>query len=418
VVDKVILDFFDERKEAWMKKNRTSMMSDDEVLILQELCNKSFALGEWLPSAANRAGQMSVSTHPCTFSHPSARKNKNGYVTSVIAENISANDGLLRSGNVNVESDALGNAAVLDVHKFLSLKMEDGQTLMLHIEQESILAKKLLSQEGNDYQALRNGLLAMRDNGSQEVITSSKIKQVYFPVEGDYHQLSILSNSGLIYHLKHRINAILFDDKVKEVREKKRKNDPSDIGFRELYNLTVIGYGGTKPQNISVLNNQNGGKAYLLHSMPPVIEKRSIRFPKHNFFKESMRAFETAEIFKSLHTIFKTDYKNVTMRDAKYYWYEQLMERIVGKMWAVRSMVESQYFEKHSQLENHQKIWLVDKFSDTRESEEIWLETLIDEITRWIVDGCEKGLKKSEIFGPAEYQDIRSIVESHKEGLR
>ncbi|MEX6067038.1 type I-F CRISPR-associated protein Csy1 [Providencia hangzhouensis] len=31
-----------------------------------------------MPSAAKRAGQISLSTHPCTFSHPSSRKTKTG----------------------------------------------------------------------------------------------------------------------------------------------------------------------------------------------------------------------------------------------------------------------------------------------------------------------------------------------------
>jgi len=118
VIDKAISGFFEERKETWMKKNLKSSMSDDEVLLLQEKCAEEFALHTWLPNAAKRAGQISISTHPCTFSHPSARKNNNGYVTAIIAEVEAENDGLLRSGNVAVETDALGNAAALDVHKF------------------------------------------------------------------------------------------------------------------------------------------------------------------------------------------------------------------------------------------------------------------------------------------------------------
>jgi len=418
VINKAISDFFDERKESWIKKNQNPSMSDEEVFALQEKCNEIFSLGVWLSNAAKRAGQMSMATHPCTFSHPSARKNKNAYVTSIIAENTSATDGLLRSGNVTVERDALGNAAVLDVYKFLSLQMEDTQTLMSHIEQESELAKRLLSEHGNDYDTLRDGFMSMIGDSTQEVVTSSKIKQVYFPVDDDYHQLSILSNSGLIFHLKKRIDTIRFSKEVKELREKKRKNMPSDEGFYELYDLTTIGYGGTKPQNISVLNNQNGGKAHLLRSMPPMIEKRSIRFPKRDFFRESIRPFDVKDTFHALHTIFKTDYNNVNIRDGKYYRYQQLIDRIVERMWDVRSVADSQYFEGTSQLAGYQKIWLLDSFTKQRESEDNWLDELCDEIARWVLAGCEKGLKKSYIFGSAELQDIRNIVEANKEVLR
>ncbi len=419
MIDKAISDFFDERKEAWMKKSQKSSMSDDEVLGLQEQCNELFSLGEWLPNAAKRAGQMSMATHPCTFSHPSARKNKNGYVTSIIAQNASAADGLLRSSNVSVALDALGNAAVLDVHKFLNLRMGDGKTLMMHIEQESELAKKLLSMQGNDYETLRSGFLAMVGGKKQEHVTSSKIKQVYFPVDKNYHQLSILSNSGLIFELKKRIDAMRYGEKTKELRELKRKNAPSDEGFSELYHLTTIGYGGTKPQNISVLNNQNGGKAYLLRSMPPVIDKRSLHFPKQDFFKESMRPYETKEIFSSLHNIFKTDYTNLKIRNTKYYWYGELIDRIVEKMWSVRSVAESQYFEESSQLALYQKIWLLDAHTEERETQESWLNELIQKIAVWIVKEYERSIGKTSVkLGNEEYLDILKTVEANKEALR
>ena len=419
MIDKAISGFFDERKEAWMKKNQKSSMSDDEVLSLQETCNELFSLGEWLPSAAKRAGQMSMATHPCTFSHPSARKNRNGYVTPIIAENVPGNDGLLRSGNVSVERDALGNAAVLDVHKFLSLRMEDGQTLMAHIEQESELARKLLSAQGNNYEVLREGFLAMVGGDAQEAVTSSRIKQVYFPVDDDYHQLSILSNSGMIFHLKKRIDTMRFGDEVKALREKKRKNEPSDEGYSELYHLTTIGYGGTKPQNISVLNNRNGGKAYLLRSMPPVIEKRSVRFPKQDFFRESMRPYETREIFQSLHAIFKTDYNNKRMRDVVRYWYQELVDRIVERMWAVRSVAHSQYFEERSQLALYQKTWLLDAFAEQRESEDGWLDALTEEIAHWIIKEYERSAGKTFVkLGREEYLDILDTVKQYEEALR
>lgn len=393
MIDKAISQFIDEQEEP-------------------------FSFDEWLIDSAKKACQMSISTHPCTFSHPSARKNKNGYVTPIIADVIGRNDGLLRSGNVTVQRDALGNAAAIKIYKFLHLVMEDGQNLMDHIKEDSEPARKLLAGRDEDYTALRNGFLAMLDGETKEVITSSKIKQVYFPVNDDYHQLSILSNSGLIYHLKKRIDTIRFSDEVKELREKKRKNMPSDEGFYELYDLTTIGYGGTKPQNISVLNNQNVGKAHLLRSMPPMIEKRSIRFPKRDFFRESIRSFDVKDTFHTLHTIFKTDYNNMNIRDGKYYRYQQLIDRIIERMWDVRSVADSQYFEGTSQLIGYQKIWLLDSFAKERESEDNWLDELCDEIARWILDGCEKGQKKSYILGPAELQDIRNIVEANKEVLR
>ena len=228
MVDLKVREFFQERKEGWLKKALTGGMTDIEVRGKELECEQVFSLEQWLPSAAKRAGQISIATHPCTFSHPSARKNKNGYASSIIANSPSANDGYLRSGNVAVEADALGNAAALDVYKFLTLKMSDGQTLLRHIEQDSELAQQLLTIKAESYSSLKVGFMAMIEGGVDNV-TSSKIKQVYFPVEGDYHQLSILSASGLMFELRQRVDAIRFSEEIKAARTSEKNNEFHEI---------------------------------------------------------------------------------------------------------------------------------------------------------------------------------------------
>ena len=418
MTEHVISKFFDERKEIWMKKNQKSSMSDDEVLKLKEECKELFSLKKWLPDASKRAGQISIATHPCTFSHPSSRKNKNGYVTPIIANVQSRNDGFLRSGNVEVEPDALGNAAALDVYKFLNLVMSNGQKLINHIETESELAKSLLTINDNSYEHLRDGFLEMI-NSSEILVTSEKIKQVYFPVNHDYHQLSIVSNSGIMYHLKTRIDTIRFGDESKEMREKRKKNEYSDKGYSEIYDLTIIGYGGTKPQNISVLNSQNGGKAYLLRSMPPMLKKRENYFPKNDFFQDSIRVWDVSEIFDALYRIYSTDYNNINIRNGRTYRYEQLMDKIIEKMWSVRLISQEQYYEPTSKLKSYQKIWLCHEYEEAREKEDDWLDKLENEITRWLVKSYEKRVnKKGFLLGEEEKKDMAEIVHKYREMLR
>ncbi|CAA6799429.1 MAG: CRISPR-associated protein, Csy1 family [uncultured Sulfurovum sp.] len=385
-MNEIISKFFDNRKEAWIKKNLKSSMEEDEVLELHEKCAIEFSRQVWLPNASKRAGQISMATHPCTFSHPSARKNKNGYVTSIIANVEKSNDGFFRTGNVEVQRDALGNAAALDVHKFLTLLMPDGKQLIEHIQEESQLAISLLTINTKSYEELRDEFLAMVST-STESVTSSKIKQVYFPVKEGYHQLSILTNSGMIFELRKRLNKIRFgeDEEEKEflkmLRNSKRNNEFSEDGYREIYNLTTIAYGGTKPQNISVLNSQNGGKAQLLYSMPPVLDKREIYFPKTDFFKNSMSIWDFKETFFALDRIYKTDYNNINIREGRDYRYGEIIDKIIDKMWAIRNVSKEQYYEKNSKLKHHQKIWLHDKYEEEREKNDEWLEKIMKEIS-------------------------------------
>lgn len=418
MLDPAIQSYFSERKEAWMKKNLKTSMQDHEVKELEQVCEQQFSLNEWLPNAAKRAGQISMSTHPCTFSHPSARKNKNGYVSSVLAEIDRVEDGYLKTGNVSVAADALGNAAALDVYKFLTLTMEDGEHLLSHIQQETDLAKALLTIKAADYQDLRSGFLAMVE-GATESITSSKIKQVYFPVDDDYHQLSLLTNSGMVYQLRSRLDKLRFSDEVKERRDKKRKNEFSEQDFSEIYGLTTIGYGGTKPQNISVLNNQNGGKAHLLSSLPPSIEKRSIHFPRSDFFTESFKKYEYADNFKALHKLFQTDYNNIKLRDARDRNLQQIINLLIEKMWAVRAVSQAQYHAETSSLSSVQMTWLHSDFADEREKSEQWLNLLITEISTWLTRSYEKVLDKKAIkLGDAERLHFAEVIERNREFLK
>lgn len=426
MLDPAIKEFFDQRKEAWLKKNLSSSLSEDEVIETQQRCDNTFDLSTWLPSAAMRAGQISIATHPCTFSHPSARKNKNGNVTSIIAECMPKADGYLRTGNISVEPDALGNAAALDVYKFLNIKLQDGATLLEHITKDTKQAIQALTIPTATYEELKDGFLKMISPIEKDDVTSSKIKQVYFPVDADYHQLSILTNSGIVFELRKRLDDMRFGEEIKERRKLKKENQYSEQGYSEIYNLTTIGYGGTKPQNISVLNNQNGGKAHLLSSTPPVLEIRSIHFPIHNVFDESLRSWAFKSLFKELHRVMNMELggdiprqKLIVARDNKI---KAIVLKIMDVIYQLREVSTAQHRES-SRLSSAQTIWLCKDKEDEREETEQWLTEIIHDCTRWIINSYSKVLGDSQILlGDEEFHEIKKLIEewvtSNKEFLR
>lgn len=445
MLDPVIQAFFDERRQAWLKKELKASMDDVQIRALEAEADERFSLEVWLPDAAKRAGQISIATHPCTFSHPSARKNKNGSVTSIIANAQRMNDGFVRSGNAEVLQDALGNAAALDVHKFLSTVLNDQRSLLEHIQQDTEQAKLLLTIKSASYEQLREGFLAMVNSASDEVVTSSKIKQVYFPLfpeegeDDEYHLLSVLTNSGLVFELRKRLDALRFgydpekaDDHIKQgYLSKDELNDARNArkeakpysNFDEIYGLTSIAYGGTKPQNISVLNNQNGGTAHLLMSAPPSLAQREVRFPKQDFFTQSIRFIEAREGFQALHRIFATHaqqsdipLKNlVNARDNRL---NDLLDLVVERMWAVRAIAGEQYHEPSSQLKVHQALWLLQENEVQRFDNDDWLEKIVSEITQWLIAGYKKVIKEPVPLGDSEIQFIQEFVDQFKEALR
>jgi CRISPR-associated protein Csy1 len=421
MLDQAISQFFEQRKEAWLKKNISASMSDEEMQQQNLECDRVFSPSHWLPNAAKRAGQISISTHPCTFSHPSSRKNKNGYASSIIADSEQHNDGFLRSGNVSVAADALGNAAALDVYKYLMLELEDGNTLLSHLQQGTEKAQVALAitnpSEEQHYVTLRDGFLAMV-TPNEEVVTSAKIKQVYFPtpeINDDYHQLSILTPSGIVFDLRKRLDNLRFGDEVKACRDN-RKNSKQGPSYKEIYDLTTIGYGGTKPQNISVLNNANGGKAHLFMSMPPTLENHRITFPTKDFFTQSIYYNKCRKTFLALHDFYLQDKNNMQERAARDELYQDIIDDIIEVMWSLRGVGQDQFLATHSALSAAQRVWLEVSVAP---DDDRWLDEILKHITHFIYHGYEKVLDKAHIkIGDAEYKHIGNVVELNREVLR
>ncbi|MBB5321555.1 type I-F CRISPR-associated protein Csy1 [Marinobacter oulmenensis] len=422
MIDPAIEQFFAERKAAWLKKVLKASMSEAEVREKEQECEDVFALKNWLPNAAKRAGQISMATHPCTFSHPSARKNKNGYASSVIARSKPSADGFLRSGNIQVDPDALGNAAALDVYKFLTLNLKDQRTLLQHIQDDTELAQSLLKKANGNPEDLRKGFLAMVAT-KDEAVTSSKIKQVYFPIEEDdtenYHLLSILSHSGHLFEMRQRLDRLRFAEEVKEARELRKNNQHSETGYQEVYNLTTIGFGGTKPQNISVLNNQNAGKAHLLLSMPPELTPRNVRLPTRDFFDDVFYPRQLQETFQAFHRLLTTDYNNVHIRDGRDYRIQEYVDHLILKMWQVRNAFEDQPQEARPEsLQGEQKLWLFPEHAGQRTVDAPWFKTLIKDATRHFIRSYQKVVGKSAIqLGDKELEAFARVIEQNREAL-
>ena len=60
----------------------------------------------------------------------------------------------------------------------------------------------------------------MAEKNGQQHITSSKIKQVYFPIGNNtYHQLSILTPSEIMFELYDRTDEMRFNEERKKAKK-------------------------------------------------------------------------------------------------------------------------------------------------------------------------------------------------------
>ncbi len=419
MLDSAIQGFLDERKAIWLKKKINTNSSDEDKIELEQQALDEFSLATWLPNAAIRAKQLYLVSHPGKFSHPSAK------ISSIIANAQCIPDGFLRTGNVEVDLDVFGNAAAMDVYKFLNIKLSDDQTILQHLENKTEIIRNQLSIPTVSFQDIEQGLLAIKqDDDTAAIKTSGKIKQVYFPVEKGYHLLSILTPSSVMYKLKERINIMRFSDKAKEARDAKKKNHHHEQCLSEVYGLSVIGFGGTKPQNISVLNSQNGGAAYLLFSMPPQLEERKVRPPKTNFFSNTLwlKMFQgDFQQFHKLLTLLATEGGNNSHNRRKR---DRIMKsiiyQIVDRLWAIRYLPSAwSDSDLYQQLPHDQKIWLDQQYKDEREKNTEWLDSIKNDLARWFINAYLNVMNKQEIgLGDDQMKHVKDIISECEEALK
>lgn len=415
MLDPAIQAFLNERKELWLKKKITAKTSENELAELQTQAEEAFSLAEWLPDAAKRAAQLSMVSHPGKFSHPSAK------TSAVIATAPRQADGFLRSGNVAVDLDVLGNAAALDVHKFLSIPLADGSTVLDHLEQQSETIRQQFTLNSAPFDEIESGLLAIKQIQKGSVKTSERVKQIYFPVaNGEYHLLSVLTPSNIMFKLKERINVLRFSDEVKEIREAKKSNLFHEKPLSELYGLSVIGFGGTKPQNISVLNNQNGGTAYLLPSTPPMMEQRTNQPPRTDFFVGYLNPKNYTEDFNKLHKLLVSDVNNIHIRKQRDWLIRTIIYQVADRLWQIRFLPSAwSDSDNYQQLPHYQKIWLDQQYQEQRLENTDYLSKVKQELAIWFIKTYKKLLDDQAVnLGDEQLSAIKELIEDCEEALR
>lgn len=414
--DKAITEFLDNKKQDYLKKHIKANISDEDRFRFNQEAEEKYALEHWLMDASSRAKQLSLTSHPAKLVHPNAK------ASSIIVNTEQANDGLLRSGNVEVDLDVFGNAAALDVEKFLRVELQDGKTVLKHLDENSEDIKKQFETKNTNYEEIRNGFMKIKQSDLKQ--TSEKLKQVYFPVGENYHLLSILNASGIIYKLKQKVNNLRFSEENKTLREELKKAKPAEINgtITELYDLISLGYGGTKPQNISTLNNQNGGVSTLLSSMPPTLEKRQTQPPKQDFFDDCLWSGLFKYDFEQFHKVLTWRKNNLEIRDMR----DGIVLNAITKLKRLVDNIRNINIgwsdsETYDGLALWQKVWLDDKYteirSDKKENQD-YLNRAQSSFSSWFIGHYKQEITDNKLLGDDDIDHIKKILKEEQELLQ
>lgn len=247
---------------------KTEKMTQDDPAYLK--LQSQFEPQTWLADAARRVGQLQVVTHSLKAIHPDAKG------TNLYVEPRSLEQGNLVGSHCLIDDfqgDVVGNAAALDVYKFLKLEWQGRLLMELALDHNNELINAL-SKEREEAQAwIRAFANIVEPKGTPS--SHARGKQVYWLVNDDptdnanYHLLAPLYATALTHPFHTRLSEARFGEHAKAGRKARRDNAAFEGGYSDYLNLAVQKLGGTKPQNISQLNSERGGQNYLLASLPP-----------------------------------------------------------------------------------------------------------------------------------------------------
>ena len=340
----------------------------------------------WIADAARRVKQIQLVTHALKYSHPDARGSNlcsDGFV--VIDEALVGTHTLREQKSL----DVVGNAASLDVYKFLSLEVGGVPLWQLaHNQDPSLFAALPGNLEEKKSWIDSFASLARND---QKPRSHPLAKQVYWPLgNDDYHLLQPLFPTSLVQRVHDLLREARFSDEAKAAREARRNGKSHAHGYSDWPALLILRFGGTKPQNISQLNSQRHGEAWLMPSVPPQWEPRGLRPPLSldTVFKRLPRNFnrKVEELGRYLASV--REWNNKGIRDGRGRRVSEIIDELIEYAIKIQSLDAGWSANGNCKLSDAERYWLDPGRDDgdfqQKRSSTDWPRDIAERFGRWL----------------------------------
>lgn len=413
-----ILRFLQERRDGKLEK----LAADDpqrQSLIAQ------FEFVTWIDDAARRVGQIQAVTHSLKATHPDARGTNFYRPPEGLTKHEAVGSHHL---GTDFSGDVVGNAAALDVHKFLKVEYEGRKLLDLMLAGDGDLLSALSddrAQAATWTQAF-TGIVESRG----KLASHTQAKQLYWLIEGrdpledaSYQLLAPVYASSLAHRVFQTINGDRFSESAKLARQARRDGVFSEQGFREYPHLAIQNLGGTKPQNISQLNSERGGNNYLLASLPPLWKARNATAPLRtdSVFHRFSRRDDVRLTLRVLRTFLETNPpSNIKTRNHRDMLVAELIEALFRLEAELASLAPGWSKSAECRLPDDEQLWLdpgrAEKDEDfaTRHASEAWPKDICDRFANWL----NGRLSGKLLMGDPEHTYWRNLLMEELESRR
>lgn len=348
----------------------------------------------WWETTVQNIGSCRLATHVGKFTHPAS-------TAALLVEPGDPDPGYVTTQACQVPEDLVAAAQYAGAASLLMRTDEEGITLLeqieLHPGKPCKTGLPLLAER-----KLREAVEGLRDRSLRAPEDADRhLKQVYFPVDdgGTYHLLTVMPSSSLLLELKNRLRRMA----ARQYQCTSRSGTSYGGSWDSIPNQTEIGFGGTKPLNISMGNSRAGGTAYLLPSLPPAVsEGPKTRLPKKDFFAEILPRAEVRHSLRVLHGLFLRKQNNKEIRDAIRAEVDALASISVSMAAGLR-MERPGWSENAEDLPAAQKIWLDSAYRDARLRTDVWIDQVGTRFGYWLAAQYERLLGTDAVdLGPEE----------------
>lgn len=382
-----------------------------------------FQRENWIADAAQRVGQLQVVTHVAKATHPDT-KGASLYIPppSMPAHSLVGSHLL----GETFDTDVVGNAAALDVFKFLKIEYEGRTVLARALAGESALAHAFSDDSDLGMEWVRSFAGITEPRG--QVTSDPRSKQIYWLVgddpadDAEFHLLSPLYSTILAHRAYRTITGDRFSDAATEARKAYRAGKYSDYEYRDYPGLATQKLGGSNKQNISQLNIERGGNNYLLASLPPQWTSRDSKPVLHveSAFLVFDKRPEVRRLVNRLRRFLKADpAANKETRDRRDADVAALIDELIRFTAQLNSLDPGWTAGDACQLSRAQSLWLdpgraeIDtEFAEDRERGE-WVAEVRERFASWL----NGRLLKSIPVGDAEHREWEAQLKLETDAL-
>lgn len=334
----------------------------------------------WLIEAKKMAENVQVGTHISKGIHPSSRGDNVNFTGEVSHDFVNTKT----IASTFLDANSPRGAIDLPLVAFFEWEVIAGVKMRDVILQNSEAVQKSFADNIELSKSYQQAFLDCLNNQLKNPKTHELNKQLLYPLANDeYISLIPLHPSVLTHEFFIKINDKKYNEDNKTARENRHKKNVAQQRYISIHDLASVQLGGTKPQNVSQLMSKQGGRNYLLPSLPPKFKGLdSIRISPNaqSIFDGKAIQYHAREQLKALFSLIKTDYNNVHIRDARKSILDDIVYRVFEIAFNLQNNRPAGWSKDYPYLKMAEKYWLDPHRGELEGEDEFKLER---EMTNW-----------------------------------